>query len=652
MVAFLVYLPVLLSPALLVGRSNDLQEFFWPIIYFVKTQITQNNTFPLWNNLFFSGTPLISDPQSSLFYLPNVIFLVLPIGAGFIISLVLHAFISGLGIYLTTRKALGLSQTASITSAILYMATPRLAGSVEAGHFGLAQSFAWPPFVLLGVLILVQKPALLGAIIYGFGLTGLFFTHTVTFIVILATSMLFFVFSLIFQINFKLWPKSLTMFGIAGILTFGLCAIALLPQLGWLPQTTRFMLLSDRDVYPKWSGKEEFIKMALLPWIDATEQIRNVDSEKWIPLGFVTVLLAFLGFWKLPSRFKVPVILLMLLLVIVLMNNSSPFYNFLLSQDWYVLIRVTTRVWPVVILTATILAGIGINKLWNNKNTKLLSIILSLVAITEITLLSWARLATPIPKNIVAPQEIYDFLKKDQEQFRVFCVTRCLSQKKAAEAGLELAEGYGTLQQKNYFNAAIQLYQIYWNRYTLSIPPTELYSFREIQPYAPALALFNIKYVIAPYELHDKRLFEEKRVGEYIIYKNTIAKPRAYFLNIPKDKAEILKYSPNNIKVRTQGVTNSQLILSEIFSPGWKAYLNGNEETIIKETPDALREVTIKPDTEFVDFRYEPKSYTIGKAITFATIIILAGILLNKQVCHRNDKWKTSYNLSGKKNSF
>jgi len=105
--ALVFYLPVFLKPNILLERENDLQGFFWPIIYFVKTQIITNHVLPFWNNVFFGGTPLLPDPQSPLFYIPDVIFLILPIGIGFITSFFIHSVVAGVGTYLASKNGFG-----------------------------------------------------------------------------------------------------------------------------------------------------------------------------------------------------------------------------------------------------------------------------------------------------------------------------------------------------------------------------------------------------------------------------------------------------------------------------------------------------------------------------------------------------------------
>ena len=85
--AILINLPLWAKPNLFLARGNDLQEFFLPIIQYCKEHILSEKSFPLWNTTILSGTPLLPDPQSPLFYLPNILFLILPIGLGFLIQI-------------------------------------------------------------------------------------------------------------------------------------------------------------------------------------------------------------------------------------------------------------------------------------------------------------------------------------------------------------------------------------------------------------------------------------------------------------------------------------------------------------------------------------------------------------------------------------
>lgn len=619
------YLPIILSPSVIFNRNNDLQQFFWPVFHYVKDNVS-HGTLPLWNTLWFSGMPLLPDPQFSLFYPPNILFLVLPIDQAFVVNIILHIALGGVCTYILSKIYFKFTNTSSIFTGILFLTTPKLAGYLEAGHVGLVYSLGWLPCLLLSFLMLLKTIKIKWAILLGVSIAGLFYSHTI----ILLLSLIAFSFLtaiLLLLKEFKLSRKLVFLFSISGVLSLGLTAVALLPQIEWLRETTRFLLLTTRDVYPKWDTRPEFVISILFPWIRGINNLWEIDSEKWIALGFIPGVMAVYGLFQLKKWLKIIISILIIVVVLIMLNNVSPLYHILIKSDFYVLSRVATRLWFVPLLTGIILAGLTFEKLVRKANTKKLAIIIALLAISESILLSWFRLYKPIEQNPnLAQKEVYEFLAKDKDKFRVFCLTRCLSQQKAAEYKLELVEGYNTIQQNNYYKEFIQLSQVFWDRYTLALPPFEIYKFQEIQPYTPELADYNVKYIISPHLLTDKKLIPKEKFGDYTIYLNTINKGRSYFSD--GTNAPVLYYSPNTIKVDVSSRKTSELILSEVWSPGWNAYLNGQKMVEIKELKNALRQTELKEDTKFVVFKYEPKSYKIGSVVTTLTLIMLLFYLI------------------------
>lgn len=625
----LLYSPILINPEVLLERGNDLEHLFWPVFYFIKQQFWANYTLPLWNNLFFSGTPLLPDPQFPLFYPPYILFLILPINIAFLSLIIVHTLLGGIGSYLIAKNIVGLGKFASTFTGILFLFTPRLAGYLEAGHVGLIEATSWLPLVFFAAFKLIQTPKGIWSILLAISLGGVFYTHTIIFILTsLAIIALFGILLTMRKLN--IWPRYVFFFLFTAFLTFGLTAITLLSQIEWMSQTTRFLLLQDRDVYPKWTSFKEFLQTIFAPWT-YEGGLGQIDTEKWLTLGITPLLLALFGFFFLKRKLKISVVLVGFIVVLVSLNNISPLYPLFLSLDWYVLGRVATRIWFIPTLLVIFLAGFGLEKLISRKNLRGFIIPLVILVTGESLLLSWVRILKPAPsQNNFVPQEVYGYLNEDKDKFRVFCTTRCLSQRTAAEYGLELVEGYNTLQQKNYYNQFIQLSQVFWDHYTLALPPFEIYHFREIQPYAPELADYNVKYVISPHQLTDKKLLRVTQFENYLIYKNTINKNRAYFLG--GEKAPILFYSPNEIIIDTSKHASGEIILAEVWNSGWKAYLNGNEPVLVEQTKSGLRIVQINPTTSFVVFKYEPEIYKTGKNITVATILIIILIIVNKGI--------------------
>lgn len=600
-VCLIYYLPVLIHPAIFLDRGNDLTEFFWPIYYFVKEQILINHQIPLWNNLILSGTPLLPDPQAPFFYIPNFIFLVLPIGIGFIVSSFFHTLFGGIGAYLASLKGFNFKKSTNIIAGIIYVLSPKLAGYLEAGHFGLVTSWAWLPWVVLFGVLLIKKPKIIWSIGLSVSLSSIFYTHTTTFVYTLGVFSLLFVLSLFKTKNFK----SILYFILTIVLTFGLIAVALLPQIMWIPETNRYLLLKNPQIYPNWNSFAEFVRSIFLPYNS------SIDSEKWLAIGILPSFLAFYGFIHLRKWYKLLIISLVIIVISISLNNISPIYQLLMSQKWYLFGRVATRLWFIIPLLTTFIAAYGYEKLAEHKK---LSKIIIFLTICELLLISWIHLSKPITLSEKVPKEVYEYLQKDQNLFRVYCTTRCLTQRESAIYHLELIDGYSTLIQKNYDSHALQLTGGQWNYYTLSIPPIGDYTNGKLHPNIKSLGEYNTKYIISPYEIKDVNLTLTTKINKYLIYINKLFMPRS--------PAPIVKYSPNEIKIDVSNYRKDSIVISEVYSPDWKAYVDGRQIEI-QETPSALRSIGLTTGAKILELRYESDSYKLGIKITLTTIFIL-----------------------------
>lgn len=522
--------------------------------------------------------------------------------------------------YYLSNKGFKFSTKVSLFCSFLYISSPKLSGFIEAGHFGLITSWSWIPFAFLSTILLAKKPNIKKTIILSIFLSLIFYTHILIFGITTISISLLFIYITFSQKN--TYSKNLFYFLFVGIFTFGLVAISFIPQILWQGQTTRNLLLNDPDIYPKWLGLKDFLKASLSPIINGPNFIWNLDTEKIIGVGFFTSILAAIGFIKIKKNQKILITSVLSIIALISLNNISPINNLLIKQNWYVLLRVSTRFWFIIVIISILLAGKGLENLTRNGKYKFIIYIIAFLSISELLLTSWTRITKPITPNAnLAPKEVYEFLKNDKSKFRVFCLTRCLSQRDSVIYGLELADGYGTLQQLNYYHYSEQLSQsFYRNRYTLSIPPFEIFEYENLQPYSPNLASYNIKYVISNHSLKDKNLKLVKQIDKFQIYENMI--------NLPRSNYPINVYTPNFIQVDTSIQKSKNITLSEVYNKDWSAYLNGEQETTIIETQDKTREVTIKNDTKFVNFAYTPKNFIIGSIITLITIVTIIIVIL------------------------
>lgn len=86
--------------------------------------------------------------------------------------------------------------------------------------------------------------------------------------------------------------------------------------------------------------------------------------------------------------------------------------------------------------------------------------------------------------------------------------------------------------------------------------------------------------------------------------------------------AEVFRYEPNRVDVRTKAAAPSILVLSENHYPGWRAYLDGRRVDMLRVNY-AQRGVHVPAGEHEVSFRYRPASFYAGLALSLLTALAL-----------------------------
>mgnify|MGYP001561407976 CR=1 FL=1 len=94
-----------------------------------------------------------------------------------------------------------------------------------------------------------------------------------------------------------------------------------------------------------------------------------------------------------------------------------------------------------------------------------------------------------------------------------------------------------------------------------------------------------------------------------------------------KNSANIDKYSENYVNLNINSSSNSMLVLTDNYYPGWKAYID-NKETKIYRANYTFRAIPVPSGKHAVIFRYQPKSFYTGIIISIITLFILGLIFL------------------------
>src|SRR5579872_679726 len=92
-------------------------------------------------------------------------------------------------------------------------------------------------------------------------------------------------------------------------------------------------------------------------------------------------------------------------------------------------------------------------------------------------------------------------------------------------------------------------------------------------------------------------------------------------------KTEIVSYQPNAVSIQTENNTPAVLVLTDLFYPGWKAFVDG-KETIIYKANGLVRAIIVPAGSHDVKFSYEPQSFAHGSIISLATAGILGTVVV------------------------
>ncbi len=111
----------------------------------------------------------------------------------------------------------------------------------------------------------------------------------------------------------------------------------------------------------------------------------------------------------------------------------------------------------------------------------------------------------------------------------------------------------------------------------------------------------------------------------------------AYFLTNPNLRVDppdtgtsvrFEDYELQSMKLRVKASGNNLLLLSEVYYPaGWNAYIDGKPTTIYR-ADYFLRAIMVPKGVHQVVFRFEPKVYAIGKALSLGTNVIVLLLLI------------------------
>jgi len=155
----------------------------------------------------------------------------------------------------------------------------------------------------------------------------------------------------------------------------------------------------------------------------------------------------------------------------------------------------------------------------------------------------------------------------------------------------------------------------------------------------PLLNPLGVKYLLTrkrinvyPWQLIDQ-------ANGYYLYQNPDAWHRVWLkLNngeIDQKSAQIQQYGSDRVLILYNSPAPAELVLSDQYAPGWKAYLDQNQELKIFKENGILRKVSVMPGEHFIEFRYQPIGFQLGlfsALVSWLSWILLLAVALGKRI--------------------
>ncbi|MBN1889751.1 MAG: YfhO family protein [Thermoflexales bacterium] len=249
----------------LVIARGDVLTYFYPYLDYAA-EATRQGRLPLWNPYLFMGVPFLANSQAGFFYPLNRLLSWLAVTRAVSVTIVLHAWLAGLGAYALARKSLRLGRAAAWTAGAAFAAGGCLAAQVE--HVNQLQGLAWLPWLVvcfdgwrdassapglrrawLGLVLIVALQLLAG--------------HTQTAFISLFGLGVYVVLSCPLR-PWRAWGRQLAALAGAVLLGAGLAAAQLLPTFELTRWSIRSEGLSWREAV-SFSLKPSLLGRALLP---------------------------------------------------------------------------------------------------------------------------------------------------------------------------------------------------------------------------------------------------------------------------------------------------------------------------------------------------------------------------------------------------
>ncbi len=689
---YLLVILVVFGKTLLPAKNNIIfAPDIWRYHYFQRPflgESLKDGIIPWWDPYILSGQPYLEHPQITSWYLPNLLFTFLKTNIAVSWYFTFHLFWAMLGMYYMVQIFLQNAHQKKNTIAawiagISFGLSGYFVARIYAGHIDIIAASSWMPWVITYVwqAMIRPKPRYIAfaGIMFAFELIAghqMIAVYTLEALGIAAAVL-------------ALTKRSLMPFIVSGFsltVGFALAAIQILPNQQLISQSIRTLTLPEA-----WSVIGAPIPAHMLEFLDPFYFYPKLPDSGFgfehagyigkLPL-LIALLTVMVVIWKRKKYIEVWIAVLVGLFSLWVwlgpnapvdlfgaMRNILPIYN---------QIRIPSRHIVLYVLVGSALFGAGLSVVRN----KLLQIVVCALVFIDLIPFAWgnihlgqipeSREDTDLVRILTENPGLYRFLP---DFYHGDPLRDILEFDAPIRHKIFSVSGYETPPLRNYWKFLLAVSNLDITKevqYIETTPP-----FTNIT--SPYLDFLNVRYVLSPlvsdtlYKFPDRfSLVKENKDRGYRLYENRNVLPRFYFVQsatldtrenidrlirlgvgdprravfIEKEKVispipmtsscasntfgaiDVATYQSDKIIVQTNSPCDVYLVSSEVYYPGWEAYIDGSK-THVFEGNLAFRTIFVPKGVHTIIFSYLPRIVIIGAAISFLGLVVCLLLIFN-----------------------
>ena len=622
---------------------SDVLVSHWPSALLIKRAVAEGGGLPLWNPYLVGGRPVAADPLAAAFYPPTHLAHLLPLRDYFLVMMVGHLILAGLGTFVLARRALGLSYWAAVVAAVAFAATPRYIGHLGAGHLTMAQAVAWLPWIALGCRLTVRNPGrwamALAAALALLLLAG--HPQIVYYGLLLAAGLSLVLLAERWRgVGFVAACRSVVGLAAAGAVGVLLAAPHLLPMLEFTPNSSRRFPVRISDTATP---------LDLLGALAGARIASPVPHEALFEPGLVVLALAVVGVVARP-RPGLAILAGVVLVWGVALGVNSPVYalgaTLLPDFDHF---RGVARIWLLGLLGVALLAGAGANAIAAFGATfardeggrgvrlglALLPPILAFAVALSVVAVSREFANVEEVRPIADPNAVERRASELAGGGRVYGTGRQVRQLSAMELEIEIAHGQDPLLVEPLASFLLRAGGLRVEGYQLAVPPFD--ASKDTQPSAEMLGLFDVGLVLSDYQLRDPNLVLAGTVDGTALYLNAANRGRAYLVAADADEppgleilaeargigepVRVVEWRRERLTLALDAPADSWLVVAMPSYPGWIAVLDGRPAPVAS-VEGVLPAIRVAPGSHTLVYEYAPTSVRLGLGLAAVGLLL------------------------------